>query len=467
MDKDIREKIATAKQSADRFAFDKALNASIENGTTEERLREHYQKVFSRLKRGVSDLLELLDLHNEVSDGEAQAVAKVFALPALLKQVKQGKAKLSELTTLANAVDVLNVTLKQRRLDILIESFGKATDQLADLRQQADNQLKKAAKAVGGIELRAAKSVEAQAAQEGAVRRLNRIEGQANRRTRKIQGVEATAEGHLKVIRELETNASASERSVQAIQKQLDVLADHVNGHVQSMRDVQAEVKLTVDKYGAEKDAFLDSLESVKKQADVVLTRASATSLFGSYDTRRREISSKVEKLATGLYISYGSAIMAAVLVLCISSRNGWALQEQLLGKLGVVTPFVLVIWFFTVHYNRERLLEEEYAHRANLSISYPAFRGELQDLTTGSDDTLKQAAVLAAIDLTREIFSDPLSSLKPRRATKAPDSKKTVVEVEEQNSDLLSELSKKIGGLFQAATNLIEKASKIARPSD
>ncbi len=99
-------------------------------------------------------------------------------------------------------------------------------------------------------------------------------------------------------------------------------------------------------------------------------------------------------------------------------------------------------------------MLEEEYAHKASMSASYPAFREELRGLTS-DDEKLKEAGVMLSLDIAREIFRDPLLAFK-NIPNKKPKTKRKAEEA--SSNDLTSQLT----AVVRELTNLTAQIAKL-----
>lgn len=453
--------LAEARRSLEHPANSSLVAKSEAAGYTEARHSEFYRKQLANLKSQVRSLANLVEA---VSVGEEEAAsldALVKGIPNLLKDIKRGKKNLRNLWELVDRIQPLNISLKEKHLDQQIESYDSAVNRIIELKSKVEEAYKISEQSLEKTQNAEVKSLQISKDSEELARRLSRIESLVGRRKEGVEQTKKDAEAELGKLRIVETEVETSSRSVKAIQAQLEAFAETTSNHVANMRRVEEEIHAAVGINNKQKEDFLVELEKVRQQADDTLQRSSAGSLYSAYDKRRADLASKVDAGRTSLAIVGTLTVIAAVGIWVASSILKWPITEQYLAKIGILSPFVFLVWFFTVQYNRERLLEEEYASKASMSLSYPAFKEDLINLTRSSDDAVKAQAVTAAIEMSKEIFTDPLRILKG-----SEDRKKSIPEKAGSPDDVATDVANKVSGLLQATTNLIDKANKLVKPS-
>jgi hypothetical protein len=463
MAKDFNAALSTAIRSLSRTDIEKTVDAAIAAGNTKAEHRDHYLGKFPSLLGALRVIASLVAKGALPTSPETENwQPKLAALPDQLRSVRKGKASASLISVLNTDIEVFVIALKERHLDSAISEFEAAVQRVRELEALATVASSHAAKAATSATESKGKAIAAAGESAGAVGRLALTERRVARRELKIVGIETSAGAHLKRVNDIEAEAASSKRTVSAIQKQLDELANSITTHVGDMRDMQGRITRAIAFSEREKGNYLSRLKGIEQKANEVLLRATAAGLFEVFADRRDAIASKVKRLERSILMSGVAAFIAAVFVWSFAAYNNMTIQDQILLKVGVLSPFIYLIWFFTTQFNKERWLEEEYANRTNMSVSYPGFRAELVALTEGTE--FVGSAVEASIDMTQRIFTDPLDVLKPpRRLSRRL--KEEAANPSEEPEDAMPELTRKLGGFFESITGLIDKTQKLIQP--
>ncbi|MCL4558955.1 MAG: hypothetical protein M1491_10120 [Deltaproteobacteria bacterium] len=88
--------------------------------------------------------------------------------------------------------------------------------------------------------------------------------------------------------------------------------------------------------------------------------------------------------------------------------------------KLTLTIPLLLAFWFCEAQYGRERRLEEEYAFKANISISLVPFQELISKLVRKEDPKEIDKYSAFVIDSVNKVFSSPTEKIFEKDEKKA-----------------------------------------------
>lgn len=140
-------------------------------------------------------------------------------------------------------------------------------------------------------------------------------------------------------------------------------------------------------------------LEKQQKDIDDKLQKATGVTLFHSFGQRKQAVFwgrifwGAITGVLVGLMVLYNLDLLHSLDNVNVGLNHAFWL------RLTLNLPFVFVIAFASLQYSRERMLEEEYAFKSNISLSLEAYR-ELVDRLIRDE---KEAATNSTVQQARE----------------------------------------------------------------
>lgn len=149
--------------------------------------------------------------------------------------------------------------------------------------------------------------------------------------------------------------------------------------------------------------------ESLQGQIELQLQKATGASLFHSFETRRKALST-----AKWIWAGISVGALAATVVWSIYlAASASALDTAFFVRLGGTFPVLAMVVFCLSQYGRERRAEEEYAFKSALSLSLVPYKDLIEGLDGKDADpeyakflTTTIAQIYAAPRLTKDAAS-------------------------------------------------------------
>jgi hypothetical protein len=206
-----------------------------------------------------------------------------------------------------------------------------------------------------------------------------------------------------------------------------------------------AELEITAEGVVSKNESELRRLtEELKKLEDVIREKielATNYQLFHSFQTRQLAIEKSKNFWAKAL----AACVMLSA---CASMVFIWYLKyvsvynAAFYLKLSISLPIVFAITFCSMQFTRERNLEEEYAFKANISISLDPYRKLVSDLVNEDDPADRAKYADFVIESINKVFTAPTS----------------------HHSDGTQPNGELITGVLKEVSNIIEPIAKVLR---
>jgi uncharacterized protein YukE len=219
-----------------------------------------------------------------------------------------------------------------------------------------------------------------------------------------------------------ETSRKETEEARGAVRTIRASLEDHWNGieaKEERLRGVVETASQDMQSIRDKHALFLSELEESRKKADNVLAGATAGGLFKSFHKRQDELTSRVNHARIFVLISLVLVLAAALTIALWVHSDGGAFTTALYIKLSIAAPFIYLLVFAATQYNKERLLEEQYAFKANISVSLEAYRKLLDEIAADAGPAPRAAVAEWVIDAVRQIFAEPRELVVVKRSRK------------------------------------------------
>ncbi len=198
-------------------------------------------------------------------------------------------------------------------------------------------------------------------------------------------------------------------------------LTDFDTKHKEALASLAATLGDQVKAFSTEKDAVMeqnkvqfqglvDNLNELEGRIRESIGRATGYSLFHSFQTRQEalRVSSRfwMKALAGALFLAL---VMGGFLIYELRSTP---VNGIFFLRLALSIPLFYAVGFCTVQYGRERRLEEEYAFKANISISLDPYQQLVRKLVKDDNSTEMEKYTSFIIDSITKVFTSPTDKI-------------------------------------------------------
>lgn len=185
--------------------------------------------------------------------------------------------------------------------------------------------------------------------------------------------------------------------------------------------------------------AIVAKLAKLDEQIGDQIRKATGFSLFHSFQTRQEALKKStsfwVKALALSLFLS-----VALTCYLIFELRTA-PVNGLFFLKLSASIPIYYAVGFCTVQYGRERRLEEEYAFKANISISLDPYQQLVQKIVNNDNAIEREKYTSFIIDSIGRVFTSPTEKIFEG----AEKSKGTNVKMLKQSAEVLGAFAKEV----------------------
>jgi hypothetical protein len=229
------------------------------------------------------------------------------------------------------------------------------------------------------------------------------------------------------LVKQLQADATTGTAEINNIRTRIIAFYEDIDLHKRTMDESTAisNATLTSNKEETAKalkqhtddvNKIITELGRQQKDIDDKLQKATGASLFHSFEQRKQAIykGRKFWGVITGLLVV--GMVFYNIDLFDLLSKTGFALTPVFWLRVTFNLPFVFAIGFASLQYSRERMLEEEYAFKSNISLSLEAYRELVERLLKDEKEAITNSVaqharerlttfIISAID---NIYSSP-----------------------------------------------------------
>lgn len=322
-----------------------------------------------------------------------------------------------EIENLSNNIEQLNVSIWQYGLHNLSDEllgFLNKMNQLKKQEVEIANQKKEIKSALA--QKKALDNLVSKA--NTAVENINQIVAQSeNNKNKTEEIVSSTTQSNqnatalLSTIQQNETtsnqllaNTKTSNSEVTALEPKIKEFYSKIDQYRNDISSTTEDAEEAVKTNKEETEKLINHLKQLEDQIKVQIEKATGFSLFHSFQTRQYELakSKKFWIYALGFLVlaSWGVSIFV------IQTTTNF--DVAFFGKLSMTLPLIYAIYFCTVHYGRERKLEEEYAFKSNISISLIPYQELVEKLVNNDQPGEREKYTAFIIDAITKVYTSP-----------------------------------------------------------
>jgi hypothetical protein len=216
---------------------------------------------------------------------------------------------------------------------------------------------------------------------------------------------------------QLLASTKTANAEVTAIQPKISEFFAETTANRQKLASIIEDAEKTVANNNAQtKDAITDNqrqteeliakLRNLEAQIHDQIERATGHSLFHSFQTRQEALKKSAAFWGRVLGATVALSVLATLFLV-------WQLHSAPINglffiKLSLSIPIAYWIGFCTVQYGRERRLEEEYAFKANISISLNPYQELVKKIIDSNNPAEREKYTTFIVDSLAKVFTSP-----------------------------------------------------------
>lgn len=360
------------------------------------------------VSRAISSLMtgrdEVVNLSKAIED--LHVFMWHYRVDSLSPELLGYQTKLNELKRLEGEISELRDQLKggvttRKRLDTIVE--------------QSEAALKVVEKVV----------VDAADMAKGATTSLSQVKDLEQ----SVGALHKTVQQHDNNIATLASSSKASAGEIAAREQKILEFFDEISKFRLAMSeasDLQAETARKWDESAREemdsnKTATGEILAANRALQDEIrehLQKAVGISLFTAFGNRQDALVGSKEQWFLRLMVTVAlSFSLAAWLVWDLTSGGTLEYSPLFFLKLSLSFPLIYFIYFCGDQYKKERALEEEYAFKANISVSLIAYKELVEGLVKHENDTERQKYTDFIVGSINRIFEPPTPLVQEQKS--------------------------------------------------
>ena len=317
-----------------------------------------------------------------------------------------------------SAVEALHFNLWQYRLPYLSEEvlgFETKMNQLKKLDLEAVT-LK--GELEGGLALKATlqqllEEVQRQstalqtvvATAEQTSKKINDDLAGTNTASQKVAAILATAEQHDATATQLAASTKASNAEVVALEPKIKEFFSQIDQYRTKITSTADDAQNAVQKNKTETDGLITTLQKLEDEIKIQIQKATGHSLFLSFQKRKESLVRSKRLWASTIFVLILISLGVTINLIYSVPKE---LDVAFYLKLSMTIPIIFLLTFCTIQYSRERRLEEEYAFKANISISLVPYQELVDKLTDKSNQPERERYAAFMIDTITRVFTSP-----------------------------------------------------------
>ena len=223
--------------------------------------------------------------------------------------------------------------------------------------------------------------------------------------TQKAAAFLATIQQYDTTSSQVTASAKTSSAEVSALESKIKEFFSQVDQYrlkiTSTTEDAQSAVQLNKTQTGD----LITKLGELEDQIKVQIQKATGHSLFHSFQTRQESLVKSKRFWLSAIAALIGISLLATVYLINSVPQS---LDTAFYLKLTITLPIIFLITFCTLQYSRERRLEEEYAFKANISISLIPYQELVEKLTDKSAAPEREKYSTFIIESISKVFSSP-----------------------------------------------------------
>ncbi len=234
---------------------------------------------------------------------------------------------------------------------------------------------------------------------DGIVKQIGDFSQRAN-------AVLATAQQTDTTLAHLQAASKSREAEIAAVQARILEFSKSIDVYNSQINETSVFADTTIVRNNDKTIELIAKLEGLEGQIKDAIERATGYSLFNSFSIRQGQLAATKNQWR---WILLSLVILSVAATLLVGFTTD-VFNIAFYIKLAISIPLGYSIGFCTLQYSRERKLEEEYAFKANISISLVPYKDLVEKMINpnSAEERVKYTSFL--IDAIKEVYSPPKS---------------------------------------------------------
>jgi hypothetical protein len=218
----------------------------------------------------------------------------------------------------------------------------------------------------------------------------------------------ATIQQNDSVSNQLTASSKTSNAEIAALETKIKEFFSQIDQYRAKVTTVAEDAQQAVQNNKNETESLVSALKDLEGQIKEQIVKATGYSLFHSFQTRQESLARSKKRWAIAL-ASFVALSIGWTVFLFISTTD---LNTAFYLKLSMSVPLIYAIAFCNLQYSRERKLEEEYAFKANISISLVPYKDLVATLVDKGTPSEVQKYSTFIIDSISKVFTSPTEKI-------------------------------------------------------
>ena len=355
------------------------------------------------LDDAIIDLRNLLDILNGAQEKNLLESLGINLRNKLITQLENIKQSFDGIKASQNAVEPFIVAIDQLRelvtflnLDFKLEgfpSYAKKREQLNQLIKLNEELSKKLSNATKSKEEADQILIEIKKSKDNESELLN---------TTKISSQTIT-----NIERELTSKSSELETKFKLASDNVTNI-NTIKGEIEKFHGIIDNKRKELEGIINKSTNITDTNEKLESEIAILLAKATANNLFQAFGKRAEELSRRLKLWTILIVISLIGIIGMGIWI--AHEFNGKGVDSWFIFRIFLTAPLLFALAFFSKQFSNDRKLQEEYSFKSTVSLSLPAYRAELQNITKQQEGKEENLAIVTKA--MEKIFTSPTENI-------------------------------------------------------
>jgi hypothetical protein len=207
---------------------------------------------------------------------------------------------------------------------------------------------------------------------------------------------------------QLLASTKTSNAEVTALEPKIRDFYGQVDQYRATINSTSEQAQQIVDSNKKTTDDLIGNLQNLEDQIKVTIQKATGFGLFGSFQTRQLALAKSKRYWALALVCLVLASLAITYFVISMHTE----INVTFYLKLSLTLPLIYAISFCTVQYGRERKLEEEYAFKANISLSLVPYKDLIEKIVNENQPGEREKYTAFIIDAITKVYTSPTDKI-------------------------------------------------------
>jgi myosin heavy subunit len=217
----------------------------------------------------------------------------------------------------------------------------------------------------------------------------------------KITAQEASAQQLLATV-------TANDSFVTSTRGKIEAFFVDIESQTEALKRLKDNADNTIEYNNTTYSDMMKKLKETETEINKQMQMATGVALFGAFKKRQDELNKSKKPWARGMFTFLLASVVGTLALIYWRESN----DSFFYYKLALALPLLAGALFCEVQYSRERRLEEEYAFKANISVSLKPYQTLVEELIKNDESTPKAEYTKFIIDSINKVFNSPTEKI-------------------------------------------------------